>query len=121
MKDCQACDDSARPRQTGDETAAHGIVILGPDDWDLSPCIFCSTSGPPSTRDDNIHFEPHALSGECGKAIRAFLCRSPLDDDRFLLNVPKLTQTPSQCLNARCNRCKVRPGQISYPRDSRGL
>ena len=53
-----------------------------------------------TSRDDDVYLEAHQLSRERGEAIEFSLMMSSLNDNVFALDVPKLTQTLSERLDA---------------------
>ena len=53
-----------------------------------------------ATRDDDVYLETHELSRKRSEAIALSFCKSPLNDNVFPLDVPKLPQTLPECLDA---------------------
>src|SRR5437773_3239076 len=52
---------------------------------------------------DDVDLETHQLSRERGEAIEFSFCISPVNDEVLSLDVPKVTQTPPECLDASRN------------------
>ena len=77
--------------------------------------------GRPTARDDDLDLESHELGRERGKTFQFSLCRSPLDENVFSLDVTELAKTLPETLDACRDSREGGAGQVSYPRDFRWL
>ena len=84
---------ATKPFPTGSASCimTMGIVTVA----SLAARVSCRT-----TRDDDVYLETHELGRERREAIEFSLCISPLNDNVFPLDVPKLAQTLPECLDA---------------------